>query len=186
MRQLLEGAFAPITYCVGFLEAALEQVCDAHLTWIRRNHQGVDCRPLEGRLPELLRQLEPLSTPARRSLLVATESSWTAYFDSTAGGTDARSPVCYLAQQLRCRGLVVTCVPHTLHTETGTAKGTYGAVIFEMFAPERRAFLNYERSVCVAYEGGRWSFETQGEVQPFEETEQYQARRKRERVGITG
>ena len=177
MERILDNRFIPITFSVGFFEKPLEAVAKAHLQWTRQHHRNVDTRPIEGGFAVALKELEPLTMPPRRKLLCATDSQWTAYFDNGAIGSDPRSPVVYLTQQLHCRGLIATYVPHTLDAETGNAKGSYGAVQFELFAPMHREFLNYERSISVAYEGGKWRFDLNGTAQPFEETAQYSARK---------
>jgi hypothetical protein len=53
-------------------------------------------------------------------------------------------------------------------------------VVFDLFAPEPRAWLNYERSVGVINDG-RWTFVSEGTVQPFESIERYAAKRVRDR-----
>lgn len=55
-----------------------------------------------------------------------------------------------------------------------------GSVQLELFAPERREFLNYERSISAAYDA-KWKFSTAGTIQPFEDTDRYKARRIRDR-----
>ena len=70
--------------------------------------------------------------------------------------------------------------PHIWKGEVGVT-GTYGIVQFELFAPQPREFLNYERSVGALHDGTRWCFEVQGTVQPYEEVDQYSARKIRDR-----
>ena len=177
MESFLGGRFVPLTFSIGFIEKPLAFVGDEYLRWSREHQSAVEVVPIEGRLPSVLPKLEPLTTLPRRTLLLATQSPWTAYFDNGIEGPDPAPPVVYLIQKLHCRGLVATCVPHTLTTETGSNTGTYGAVQFELFAPERREFLNYERSVGAIYEGGRWRFDANGSIQPFEDVSRYTARR---------
>jgi hypothetical protein len=181
MEHILDNRFVPLTFSIGFLETPLGVAADAYLQWTRRNYRSVDASPTEGGLVNALKELEPLTTPPRRGLLLFTDSQWTAYFDNGTRGPDPRTPVSYLSEQLHCRGLVATCVPHTLNAETGNARGTYGAVHFELFAPTKRQFLNYERSISVAYEAGKWRFDVSGDVQPFEEPSRYSARKIRDR-----
>ncbi len=57
------------------------------------------------------------------------------------------------------------------------AKGVYGCVQFILFASETRQYLNYERSLAAANDGGRWVFHANGTPQPFEEPERYEAKR---------
>lgn len=95
------------------------------------------------------------------------------------GTVDHRTPIdMRLRHRLkRSRGLVARCVPHTLSSDEGRARGTYGAVQFELFGPGRGQFLDYLRSVSVAWAGGRWTFSANGEPQPFEEIERYDRRK---------
>lgn len=179
MKLFPDDRFIPLTFIIGFFESPLEMVIDAYLTWTKKNHRTVEIRPVDGGLSSGLSHLEPLSMPPRRHLLLSTESQWTAYFDNGINGPDPRTPVMYLTQRLHCRGVVITCVPHTFNDDDGT--GAYGGVQFEMFAPEPREFLNYERSVSAVHDGSRWCFHTQGAVQPFEQVEQYSARKIRDR-----
>ncbi len=56
-----------------------------------------------------------------------------------------------------------------------------GAVQFELFGPLKTRFLNYVRTVSVAFDGSRWQFNANGTVQDFEEADAYRARRVRDR-----
>jgi hypothetical protein len=62
------------------------------------------------------------------------------------------------------------CVPQTHRRGAG---GRYGAVQFQLFGPAPTDWLNYVRTIVAANDGGRWVFETHGEVQPFERPEAY-------------
>jgi hypothetical protein len=181
MKQLLDGRFAPLTHAWGFLEAPLQLVGDALYKWTSANVSKVTLEPFEASLGEALLRLEPLTIPPRKQLLMQTVSPWTAYFDNGANGGDPATAVGYLAEYLKCRALAVACVPQTLLSERKDAKGTYGAVQFQLFAPVRREFLNYERSISVANDGGRWVFNATGTVQPYEKTTNYEAPRIRNR-----
>lgn len=175
-----DGRFVPLTFSMGFLESPFELVSDAYLAWTKQHHRALEIYPVDGGLSSGLSHLEPLSTPPRRKLLLATESKWTAYFDNGARGPDPMPPVSYLAQRLQCRGVVARSIPHIWKGEVGVT-GTYGIVQFELFAPQPREFLNYERSVGALHDGTRWCFEVQGTVQPYEEVDQYSARKIRDR-----
>jgi hypothetical protein len=76
--------------------------------------------------------------------------------------------------------LAIGVVPHTIGLP-GVRQGRAGAVQFELFGPLPTQFLNYVRSVSVAFDGKRWVFNASGIEQAFEETEAYQARRVRDR-----
>jgi hypothetical protein len=84
-----------------------------------------------------------------------------------------------MARRLSIRCLRVVAVPHTLRKHQG---GRYGAVMLEMFGPEQPGkILNYVRAIYAANDGGRWVFGHSGEPFPFEQVEQYQAHRVRDR-----
>jgi hypothetical protein len=172
MKALLEGRYSPLTFCTGFLDAPYKTVVGSFAEWRRETREHVATRELKGRLPTLLKALEPLTMPPRRDLWAATKSPWVALFDNTATIADLASPIAYMSRRMKCRGLVVSSIPNTIGRSTNS-KGTYGAVSFELFAPEDREFLNYERSVAAVNDGGRWTFVAEGSVQPFEETNAY-------------
>jgi hypothetical protein len=175
LKQLLDGEFAPLTYAIGFIEAPLRLVGDAFYKWRSSHCKKVTTSSFSSSLAEALINLPPLIVPPRKALLLQTDSQWTAYFDNGTNGGDPFPPMSYLAEHLKCRGLAVTCVPHTLKSEHKDARGTYGAVQFELFAPEPREFLNYERSISAANDGGHWVFNATGTVQPYEQTDRYAA-----------
>ena len=181
MSQLLEDHFAPITFAWAFLDAPLDRVREAIVTWRHGHHTEIEGHAIEAPLSVALRLLEPLTTLRRRELLLSTKSSWTACFDNSARGGDPFGTASHLALAMKCRSLVVRCIPHTLRAESDQAVGTYGAVQFELFAPEEREWLNYERAVGVGNDGGRWVFIDEGKPLPFERTERYKEKKIRDR-----
>jgi hypothetical protein len=59
----------------------------------------------------------------------------------------------------------------------------YPATSFEITSPRAPGPLHSLRSVAAGkYDSGRWQFVATGEVQPFEETERYGAKRIRDRL----
>ena len=172
---------APITFAWGFLEIAFETASEGLLEWQRSLSPNIQTASLREELPQALRHLEPLTMPPQKALLLETRGPWCAYFDNGKNGGDPCGGIGYLAQHLHCRGVAVACVPNTLTTREKTAKGTYGGVKFELFAPEKREWLNYERSVIAMNDGGKWIFEARGTMQPFEKPEHYLAKRIRDR-----
>jgi hypothetical protein len=186
MRLLFEGRLAPITTEIGFLEVSAERAVAAFLDWMRPIHEplGRQFREVRvsGGLEEALLRLLPLVNIIRtRNLFIPTASPWCAYFDNGHQGTDSFSAMSYLAQRLGCRGMRVVAVPDTIEGEFRGAKGHYGAVILEVYGPERTDWLNTVRSISALHDGGRWDFHAGGTPFPFEETERYQARRIRDR-----
>jgi hypothetical protein len=181
---LLEDRWAPVTSEMGFLELGAEQAAQAFATW----HRGlmisrgltVEVLPVTGTLEQVLSSLLPLTSGEgqRRYLFIPTRSAWTAYVESGWTGTDAASPMSVMARKLSIRCLRVVAVPHTLRGD----KGRYGSVMLDVFGPEQPGKIsNTVRVVEVANDGGRWVSVQSGEPFPFEQVEQYQARRVRDR-----
>ena len=180
---LLEDRWAPVTSEMGFLELGAEQAAQAFATWEREvmTPRGitVEVLPVSGTLEQVLSSLLPLTSgERRRRLFIPTRSTWTAYVADQWTGTDAASPMSAMARRLSIRCLRVVAVPHTLRGN----QGRYGGVMLDVFGPEQPGQIsNTVRVVEVANDGGRWVFVQSGEPFPFEQVEQYQARRVRDR-----
>ena len=180
MRTLLSERFAPITSSIGFLELPLEEAAAGVEHWTKSlGKSGRVQHPSEG-FPEVLHRLEPLTGGARPRQLLVNAGQWTAYFDNSLRGTDASPVVGHLAEELGCRGVTIRTSPCTVGLP-GIRDGRYGSVQFELFGPSQTDYLNYVRSVAVAFDGHRWQFVLAGTEQPFEETDFYRARRVRDR-----
>ncbi|WP_375768466.1 hypothetical protein NR798_43435 [Archangium gephyra] len=179
---LLDDRWAPITSEMAFLETPAEHAARAFAAWqaglMAPRGIAVEVRPVSGSLEQALSALLPLTTPeARRDLFIPTRSPWTAYVENGWAGTDAASPMRYMARALGCRGLRVVAVPHTYRK----GEGRYGAVMLDVYGPHQTDWLNYVRALGASNDGGRWVFDQTGEPFPFEKLEQYQARRVRDR-----
>jgi hypothetical protein len=181
MQTLLNNELAPLTFSWGFLESPLEPVTSALTRWRESHSSSVSTQPVFGTLREALVRLQPLSIPPTKELILSTKSSWTAYFDNGVQGGEPTTAVGYLAEALACRGVAVACIPQSAEKGEARVKAVYGAVMFDLFGPEQREFLNYERSVGIMNDGGRWVFVNRGTPQPFEKLDNYHARRLRER-----
>lgn len=183
MLSLLREEFAPTTSSVGFLEAPIDEVVTETARWRRELYGSASTRTIQGGLRTALAHLEPLTmSVAPRVLAIQTsDPSWTAYFDCDALGTDPAGAVSVLCGRMRCRGVIVTCVPQTISGQR--PRGRYGAVMFEVREPDPE---NAERSrtlraVGAANDGGRWTFYAFGQTQPFEDTKAYERRFVRDR-----
>jgi hypothetical protein len=53
--------------------------------------------------------------------------------------------------------------------------------MLEVYGPEKTDFLNYIRSIAVAYDGDRWVFDQAGTPFPFEDITRYTSRNIKER-----
>lgn len=178
--MILDERYAPITSIVGFIEAPLDAVAEALITWRRSLAGGRADRlvwePVDQPFPEVLHRLEPLTTGMHpRELLLATRNGrWTAYFDNGIPWPDPDSRVGHLTMTHGWRGVIATAY----QSSQGEGRGRLGAVGFKLLAHHRTEWLNVLRSVGVAAQSERrWTFHSQGEVLPFEQTERYAAPR---------
>ena len=90
---------------------------------------------------------------------------------------DVFSPVSYLSEVLKCRGLDVACIPDRSEIPAKDALQIYGAITFSLYGPEKTDWLNKIRHIGVTNDSSGWEFETDGTIQPYEETESYSKRR---------
>lgn len=174
-----------MTSVVAFFEAPLQVLGDAffqrYRSFISPLLSRVRRESLREPFPDVLLHLPPLTPISLRTLLLATDSTWTAYFDNHPRGPDPTSALLHLCPKLGCRGLAVTCIPDTLTGKPKGAKGRWGGVQFQLYGPEEGEFLNSVRAIFAINDGYRWEFGASGEVQPFEKPEYYTARRIRDR-----
>lgn len=181
MKSLLSGQYAPLTYQIGFLEGSLEQVSGAYLNWRRGLQPDLRTVSTDGPLSSALAQLEPLTTPWTKELLISTHSRWTAFFCNGLLNCDPESPIGHLCSLVPCKGVVVHCVNDRSAVKDREALRVYGAVSFTLFSPHRTEWLNQERSICAMNDAGRWVFLEQGEPQAFEHLQQYRVREVKQR-----
>jgi hypothetical protein len=179
---LLENRLAPLTFNWGFLDAPVQAVTDAYVSWQKRILQRVTVSPIDLSLADALRRLEPLDMGSQHVLFLSTRRTWTACFDNGAKGGNPSTFVGELAERLRCRGVVCGCIPNTLTRRDRGKPGTWGAVKFMLFAPEKRAVLNIERSLSVVNDVRGWRFRELGAVQGFEQLARYRSRSVVERL----
>ena len=177
MKALLNNRFAPITFTWGFVEGPFAQFSEAFIQWQDQLDAKFGTRTerknFRGPLSESLLALEPLTTPLDRYLLTETRTGWTAIFANGLRTNDVHSPVSYLPTVLRCRGLEIACVPDRSDCADRDGLQIYGAVKFSLYGPNKTDWLNRIRSISVTNDVGGWEFVTQGEVQPYEQTENY-------------
>lgn len=176
MRSLLNEQYAPLTYQIGFLEADFETVSRAYLNWRKALQPELKTFSADESLASALVQLEPLTTPSTKELLISTRSRWTAFFSNGLRSCDPESPIGHLCTLIPCKGVVVHCVRDRSTVTDREALRVYGAVSFTLFSPYATEWLNQERYICAMNDGGKWVFLVQGEPQWFEHPEQYTAR----------
>jgi len=185
MKALLNNRFAPLTFKWGFVEGPFAQVSEAFLRWREQldKNSGVhtESKSFRASLSESLSKLEPLTTPLNRYLLTETRGGWSAIFANGLRGNDVASPVSYLPQILGCRGLEVACTPDRSKTADRDELQIYGTVKFILHGPNETDWLNRIRDISLWNDFSGWEFAAEGEIQPFEQTENYQRRRKVDR-----
>lgn len=180
MKALLDNRFAPITFTWGFVESPFAQISETFVQWQDQLHEKygsrTESRNFREPLSESLFSLEPLTTPLNRYLLTETSSIWTAIFSNGLRVNDVHSPVSYLSRLLKSRGLEVTSVPDRSKNYPKDAFRVYGAVGFALYGPEQIDRTNRVRRIAVTNDVSGWEFVANGEVQPYEQTENYRNR----------
>jgi hypothetical protein len=178
--RLLNDAFAPITWRIGFLGVAIDRAAEGLMTWRGDLNLRPQREDYSESLADALARLEPLVGGARpRELLVECGADWTAYFDNQLQGTDPVSAIGYLSQRLGCIGVAIASV--SASDSLGEVQ-KMAARSFELFGAANTSFLNYVRSVASVHDGDRWEFAAAGTPQPFEDLDAYKARRVQDRL----
>lgn len=180
MKALLDNKFVPITFTWGFVESPFAQLSQAFTEWQYRLDEKFGCqtehRRFRAPLSESLFSLEPLTTPLDRYLLTETRSGWSAIFANGLRTNDVFSPVSYLPTMLGSRGLDIACVPDRSDGDPMDVQ-VYGAVRFALYGPNKTDWLNRIRKVSVTNDVDGWRFSAEGEVQPYEQIENYRNRK---------
>ena len=178
MITLLDKKLAPIIFRVGFLNCSFSNVQNAFFQWKSQQFKSIEIKQITSDFELALQKLQPLTTNPRRWMLISAGTDWVAYFDNGINGPDPVSVIGYLSNRLACRGVIATSIPNMKSTGQMMNSNSclYGAVQFELFSPCKTNFLNYERTVSVANDGGRWRFDANGILQTFEESEVYKKR----------
>jgi hypothetical protein len=171
------GAFAdwwPVTHDFGLVKSEIEIVT---ATWLKMYADGGvpdETISVSGSLNDCLGKLEPLSYPPTKELFLSTTFGWTAFFRNSPRGSDPFLPMSKLSRALGVTALRACVTP---------ASALYQGVILEVYdRPEAGGDqYGYRRSIAALNDGGRWTFTQSGTPFAFEDTTQYDARRKRDR-----
>jgi hypothetical protein len=181
MKALLDNRFAPITFTWGFVESPFAQFSKAFVQWRseldKKFGTQTEIKSFRAPLSKSLSALEPLTTPQDRDLVAETRSGWTAIFSDGLNVNDVYSPVSYLPTVLKCRGLDIACVPDRSRTADKDGLQIYGAVKFAIYGPNSTDWVNKTRYISLTNDAGGWEFAAEGEVQPYEQTENYRKRK---------
>jgi hypothetical protein len=180
MKALLDNRFAPITFTWGFVESSFAQLSKAFVQWRdeldAKFGTRTERKSVRAPLSESFLALEPLTTPLDRYLLTETRSGWSAIFANGLRTNDVHSPVGHLPTVLRCRGLEIACIPDRSNCADRDGLQIYGAVKFALYGANKTDWLNRIRSVSVTNDVSGWEFMAQGDVQPYEQIENYRKR----------
>jgi hypothetical protein len=183
MNFLFKDAISPITSSIGFLEIDFELASKAYEDWMKPILKEYGFRLKKETLSEnfqnILLKLQPLVSPIRtKFLFIPTNSNWTAFLDNGWQGTDASTPIQVLSERLKCKGLAITAVPHTMPSKVKSdTKGRYGATIMEVYGPDG----NFIRTIYSSNNGGKWVFGASGDPFNFEDLKTYKAKKIRDR-----
>jgi hypothetical protein len=167
----LRGAWEPYTSRIQFIEAPFERVAKEFSRWMREIQPDCKIEPYSGRLEPLLGLLDPYWWPVKR-LLVETSSHWTAVFSNAHDTYEAH----VLSERMRVRGVETVFSVDLVHR--GEVRN-YGGTSFELIERGRSV-----RTVHVSRQDSGWAWDLLGSELPFEESERYKARVKRDRFDI--
>src|SRR5215472_4160947 len=188
MKALLDHKFAPTTFHIGFVECPFDEFSRTFTGWQKEIDEKfgtrTETRSLSASLPDALLKLEPLTTPLDRYLLIETRSDLTAVFSNGLRVNDVFSPVSYLPTLLGCRGLEVTSVPDRSTKGAKDGLQVWGAVVFALYGSTKTDWLNRIRRVAVTNDVSGWQFTEDGEIQRYEQPENYRSRKVMDRFTV--
>ena len=164
----------PVTQDYGLVASSLDRVVSTRKQLYLDAGLKISLEPLNAPLQDCLSRLEPLSPTPHKELYLATTFGWTAYFANGCRGSDPSLPMKQLSDAVGTMALRVRANPETAR---------YPATILEVYDTQEDGGdeYGYRRSIAAANDGGTWVFEQHGEPFPFEETQQYSQKRKRDR-----
>ena len=171
----LIAKWSPVTSDFGLIRAPVERV----LTELQRWHNSIGIEyvrtEIKSSLADAFESLLPLSNSKMRFLFLSTHSDWVACFQNGIQGSDPFPVMSYLAQRMGVIAMRICSTPDT---------DLYPATIWEVYAPESlggQMPLGFRRTISASNDGGKWAFHESGERFPFEWTERYAERCKRDR-----
>lgn len=168
MSVLLRGETpASIGDAVGFIAVPAETVLSTALAWRAALGRSCDVRRLAS-LDEVVNALTPRRLPWHKEAFVDC-GSWTAYLNE---GSDPWPATSYISRLLNTEAVVSICSVEPPHASTQ----------FQLLGPTGDPPLLYVRTLAAHCEDGRWQWEAEGDVQPFEHPERYSERRVRDRL----
>ncbi len=164
----------PVTHDFGIVRSDVDKIAAVRASMYRDAGIEVAATMLSGPLEHCLSMLEPLSPAPTKELFLSTTFGWTVYFANGTRGSDPDLPMMQLSRALGVTALRACVTPPSVR---------YLAVILAVYDTSQAGSdeHGYRRSIVAANDGGRWLFEQTGVPFPFEDTERYDAPRKRDR-----
>lgn len=168
MTALLGGDLCPQGLSIQFLESTEPEVTGA----LHEIFNDVASTSTSSAFPEALSSILPFQAPWTR-MLTAQLGRWTALTNNFLAGGDGTAPGPAISRSLGVRCVVATHAPSfgPGHAETQ----------LEVMGPGGEPPLRYIRSISATATDGRWTWYEGGSPFPWEETERYTARLKRDR-----
>ncbi|MBH5330221.1 hypothetical protein H9Q10_11160 [Eikenella sp. S3360] len=181
--------YAPTTTTLAFLEVPYAELVDFIVQWERKrdivNEYPTPTRKIDigGTWEERLNSLLPLN---RSKVMVSeTQSNWCVYVNNSPNGTDLNADPPYLCEKLGVREIAVTLVRDIPQIKPGSTQFLYedGTRPEKVLSATGTGWRNqFPYRYIAAHHESRWEFEERGDPLPFEEFEQYQARRIKDRL----
>lgn len=158
---LFDPDYLPLTGCAGFLHADLRAVLAAWDAW--GSESDYNRHALSSGFVKGLNALLPMSWPSTKVLFWSAKNEWTVMLDN-AGGSGVPNRTSYLSEVLGCTGMRVVCSPDIRFRDK---RGSYGAIMLDVFGPQGRGPMKYVRTIEKLREGG-WTFDASGTPFAFE------------------
>ena len=181
--------YAPTTNFMAFFETPYDELVDFIVQWERKrdvvNDRRVPVRKIDigGTWEQRLNSLLPLN---RSKVMVSeTQSNWCVYVNNSPNGTDLYADPPYLCEKLGVREIAVTLVRDIPKIKPGSIQFLYKDYTRaeKVLSATGTGWCDqFPRRYIAAHHESRWEFVDQGEPLPFEEVEQYQARRIKDRL----
>ena len=175
--ELFNRELEPLTFSIGFIQAPAEEVTQFFVDFFTRLKRNGKAKKLTGTLRNNLELLQPLTSSNALYLVHSTlNPDWTALFDGDKQGHGVDQRISYLATELNTNGYFFGKTVRD-RPEHNFLAGTH----FQKCDPSTT--LGISRSVdLIENNPNRWYFYQDGEPLPFEQTQNYTARRKKDRL----
>lgn len=184
--------YAPVTTQMAFFEMPAIDFAEAlflrteEITKMWELPWQVKKRAVHGGLHGKLQALLPLtSVRGSKTLVSETQSNWSAYIPNGHRGGDVHAEPTYLAGKLGIRTLTVVLVEDVPQGQPGSIQFIFrdGRNAVEVKTRYGTMYESTTRSISVHKEG-RWEFSQHGNPLPFEEIENYDAKKIKDRLTL--